>query len=132
MLLKKISRRGFFGTAGAAAVAAPSVAKAATIGDLNSPVASVGHGPMFPDDVLAETSRLQRATNGLKKLAGLSRHDKEREIREYHIEAFDADTHALRSMSIGAKYRRSQRVLYERSLLRRKSYFERLLDGDDY
>lgn len=75
--------------------------------------------------------RIKWATDKLAKMALKSVMDKKRQAHEWDIHRLDADTHALRSMSLVNKMKRSQRLQFELEEAREKIRLERIIMGFD-
>lgn len=70
-----------------------------------------------------------RAKKWLKRLMGVNVKEEELKRRTQWIDGLDPDTATLRSMSIGAKIRRTRRLQYDQQKHERKLRYQGILDG---
>ena len=70
-----------------------------------------------------------RARAALAKLLGKSAARRDAEMRQWHIYSLDPDTAGLRSVTIGAKIRRSRRIQYEQSQRREEFTLNSVIKG---
>jgi len=129
-----MKRRGFLGALGAVIAAPKALPKgipAADLSQLDLSVASgvtrmaAGGGGDHSMSLSPKLSRVDWAKEALKRLLGIHKEEEELNMRTMWVRGLDEDTAALRSMSLGAKLRRTKRVQY----MREKRENERRLSG---
>lgn len=131
-----MKRRNFLGFLGGAAIAGPSAAKAA--------VSSVGMADLAPMGInmlgtsgvggaptLAwggSTDNIGYAKDGLKKLVGMTKAERERRKRNHYFQGLDPDTASLRSISLTSKIRLAKDRSFEASERDQKTYLQGVID----
>lgn len=111
-----MKRRLFLGLMSAVGAGGPkALAKAAAPVGLESlAVGTVATGVDLHSSFEPDERRKESASKWLKQLLGISKEEDEFNMRCHYLHQLDPDTACLRSMSIGAKMARSQRIQYFR------------------